>query len=103
MTSPPLLDVRKICKQFPGVRALDGVDLQVQAGEVHALLGENAAGKSTLLKILSGALRADQGEVILQGRTPDARDTPRERQRLGLITIYQEFSLLPFMSIAQNL
>src|SRR5258708_39529928 len=97
------VEVRDVCKEFPGVRALDGVDLQVQAGEVHALLGENGAGKSTLLKILSGALRADQGEVILQGATLDARDTPRERQRLRLITIYQEFSLLPFMSIAQNL
>jgi len=103
MSSAPLLDVRKICKQFPGVRALDSVDLQVQAGEVHALLGENGAGKSTLLKILSGALRADQGEVVLQGATLDAEDTPRERQRLGLITIYQEFNLLPFMSIAENL
>jgi inositol transport system ATP-binding protein len=103
MSSAPLLDVRKVCKQFPGVRALDGVDLQVQAGEVHALLGENGAGKSTLLKILSGALRADQGEVLLQGATLNAEDTPRERQRLGLITIYQEFNLLPFMSISENL
>ena len=103
MSSTPLLDVRKICKQFPGVRALDSVDLQVQSGEVHALLGENGAGKSTLLKILSGAMRADRGEVVLQGATLDAEDSPRERQRLGLITIYQEFNLLPFMSIAENL
>ena len=103
MQPAPLLEVRKICKQFPGVRALDSVDLQVQSGEVHALLGENGAGKSTLLKILAGALRADQGEAVLQGATLDAQDTPRDRQRLGLITIYQEFNLLPFMSIAENL
>ncbi|HEX3602793.1 MAG TPA: sugar ABC transporter ATP-binding protein [Steroidobacteraceae bacterium] len=103
MPAAPLLDVRKICKQFPGVRALDSVDLQVQPGEVHALLGENGAGKSTLLKILSGALRADRGEAVLQGAALEPEHTPRERQRLGLITIYQEFNLLPFMSIAENL
>jgi inositol transport system ATP-binding protein len=98
-----LLQVRGICKQFPGVRALQDVDLQVRAGEVHALLGENGAGKSTLLKILSGALRATQGEARLEGVALDPKETPRERQRLGLVTIYQEFNLLPFMSIAENL
>lgn len=103
MSTASLLDVRDVHKQFPGVRALDGVELQVRYGEVHALLGENGAGKSTLLKILSGALRADRGEVTLGGVMLDPRDTPRERQRLGLITIYQEFNLLPFMSIAENL
>ncbi|MEO7208244.1 MAG: sugar ABC transporter ATP-binding protein [Steroidobacteraceae bacterium] len=100
---PNLLDVRDVCKQFPGVRALDEVELQVRKGEVHALLGENGAGKSTLLKILSGALRADRGEAILDGTMLKPGDTPRERQRSGLITIYQEFNLLPFMSIAENL
>jgi inositol transport system ATP-binding protein len=103
MSSALLLDVRDVHKQFPGVRALDGVELQVRSGEVHALLGENGAGKSTLLKILSGALRADRGEATLDGAMLDPRDTPRERQRLGLITIYQEFNLLSFMSIAENL
>jgi inositol transport system ATP-binding protein len=103
MSGAILLDVRGICKQFPGVRALDGVDLQVRAGEVHALLGENGAGKSTLLKILSGALRATQGEATFEGATLEAGDSPRERRRLGLVTIYQEFNLLPFMSIAENL
>jgi len=100
---PHLLDVRDICKQFPGVKALDGVELQVRRGEVHALLGENGAGKSTLLKILSGALRADRGEAVLDGVTLEPGETPRERQRAGLVTIYQEFNLLPFMSIAENL
>jgi inositol transport system ATP-binding protein len=103
MSGAILLDVRGICKQFPGVRALDGVDLQVRAGEVHALLGENGAGKSTLLKILSGALHATFGEVRFEGVALDPEETPRERQRLGLVTIYQEFNLLPFMSIAENL
>ena len=98
-----ILDVSNVHKQFPGVRALAGVDLQVRRGEVHALLGENGAGKSTLLKILSGAQRADEGVATFQGARLDPRDTPRERQRLGLVTIYQEFNLLPFMSIAENL
>jgi inositol transport system ATP-binding protein len=103
MSAAPRLDIRNVCKQFPGVKALDGVGLQVQAGEVRALLGENGAGKSTLLKVMSGALRADQGDASLDGVRLDPADTPRERQRLGLITIYQEFNLLPFMSIAENL
>jgi inositol transport system ATP-binding protein len=98
-----VLNVRDVHKRFPGVKALDGVDLQVPAGEVHALLGENGAGKSTLLKILSGAQRWDQGEAALNGVPLDPNASPRDRQRLGLITIYQEFNLLPFMSIAENL
>jgi inositol transport system ATP-binding protein len=101
--SGPVLEVRNLHKQFPGVKALDGVDLCVERGEVHALLGENGAGKSTLLKILSGAQSADQGECLLDGNPLDPTDTPLARQRLGLVTIYQEFNLLPFMSVAENL
>jgi inositol transport system ATP-binding protein len=101
--SGPVLEVRNLHKQFPGVKALDGVQLHVERGEVHALLGENGAGKSTLLKILSGAQAADQGESFLDGLPLDPADTPLARQRLGLVTIYQEFNLLPFLSIAENL
>jgi inositol transport system ATP-binding protein len=99
----PVLEVRNVHKQFPGVKALDGVQLVVERGEIHALLGENGAGKSTLLKILAGAQAADQGECFLDGRPLDPTDTPLVRQRLGLVTIYQEFNLLPFMSVAENL
>jgi inositol transport system ATP-binding protein len=99
----PVLEVRNFHKQFPGVKALDGVQLHVERGEVHALLGENGAGKSTLLKILSGAQTADQGEGFFDGCLLDPADTPLARQRLGLVTIYQEFNLLPFMSVAENL
>jgi inositol transport system ATP-binding protein len=101
--SGPVLEVRNVHKQFPGVKALDGVQLHIERGEVHALLGENGAGKSTLLKILSGAQVADQGECFLDGRPLDPADSPLERQRLGLVTIYQEFNLLPFMSVTENL
>jgi inositol transport system ATP-binding protein len=101
--SGPVLEVHNVHKQFPGVKALDGVQLKVERGEVHALLGENGAGKSTLLKILSGAQVPDQGECLLDGRSLDPADTPLARQRYGLVTIYQEFNLLPFMSVAENL
>jgi inositol transport system ATP-binding protein len=99
----PILEVRNVHKQFPGVKALDGVQMRAERGEVHALLGENGAGKSTLLKILAGAQSADQGECLLDGQLLDPADTPLARQRSGLITIHQEFNLLPFMSLAENL
>jgi len=99
----PLLDVHDTYKSFPGVRALGGVRLTVGAGEVHALLGENGAGKSTLLKILAGAQPADAGDIHFDGRLLAATDRPIDRQRAGLITIYQEFNLLPDMSVAENM
>ena len=64
----PILELRQICKSFPGVRVLKSVGLRVWPGEVHALMGENGAGKSTLMKILAGAYRADSGEIILDGK-----------------------------------
>ena len=75
----PLLQMRGIVKKFPGVRALDGVDLEVRAGEVHCLLGQNGAGKSTLIKVLSGAHQPDEGEVLWQGEPVAARRTRRPR------------------------
>jgi len=71
----PLLTMRGIVKQFPGVRALDGVDLDVEAGEVHCLLGQNGAGKSTLIKVLAGAHRPDAGEITFDGSP--SRSLPR--------------------------
>lgn len=98
-----LLAAEGISKSFPGVRALSGARLQVRPGEAHALLGENGAGKSTLLKILSGAQSQDQGEILFAGSALDKSDTPLRRQQLGIVTIYQEFNLLPEMSVAENM
>jgi len=98
-----LLEARNIQKSFPGVKALDGVNLNVRSGEVHALLGENGAGKSTLLKILAGAQAADGGDLMLEGAVLDPADSPLQRQEAGVVTIYQEFNLLPEMSVAENM
>jgi simple sugar transport system ATP-binding protein len=91
-----------ISKTFPGVRALEEVDFRVQAGEIHALMGENGAGKSTLIKILTGALRGDGGEIRLDGR-PVEIHTTADAQALGIGTVYQEVNLIPTMSVTKNL
>lgn len=100
--SVPLLQVQNLSKSFSGVMALNGVQLTVAAGEVHALLGENGAGKSTLLKALSGAQPQTSGEIIFNGKPLDINDTPHARQLQGIVTIYQEFNLLPNMTVAEN-
>jgi len=97
-----LLEMRNICKSFPGVQALDGVDFDVQPGEVHILLGENGAGKSTLIKILSGAYSPDSGQIYYKGQEVHF-DNPGDSQRAGISVIYQEPNLIPSMSIAQNI
>ena len=98
----PVLEMRRIAKTFPGVVALDGVDLTLQAGDVHMLLGENGAGKSTLMKILSGAYRKDGGEILVDGRLTDIA-SPRDALALGIRVIYQELNLVPHLSVAENI
>ncbi len=98
----PLLVARGICKSFPGVRALDGVDLEVYPGEVVALLGENGAGKSTLIKILSGAYRKDAGELRLRGQRYEPQN-PVDALQAGIAVIHQELSLCLDMTVAENL
>jgi ribose transport system ATP-binding protein len=102
MTDTPLLAMRGIVKQFPGVRALDGVDLDVAAGEVHCLLGQNGAGKSTLIKVLAGAHRPDAGEISFAGRTV-AFASPQAADAAGIATIHQELDLVPGLSVAENI
>ena len=96
------LTIERISKAYPGVQALNEVSFQIEAGQVHALVGENGAGKSTLIKILSGAIRPDSGRMLLDG-LPYAPQTPRDALAAGVSTIYQIFNLLPERSIAHNI
>lgn len=98
----PILELRGIVKRFPGVTALDYVDLTVALGEIHALVGQNGAGKSALIKILSGAYTADAGEMRLSG-VPYKPRTPLDALEAGVRVVYQEFNQLPYLSVAENL
>src|SRR5690606_27108068 len=99
-----ILEMRGISKSFPGVKALDNVNLRVERGEIHALVGENGAGKSTLMKILSGVHpKGDfEGEVIFEGE-PAAFHGIADSERAGIIIIHQELALVPLLSIAENI
>jgi ABC-type sugar transport system ATPase subunit len=96
------LQVRNIVKRFPGVLALDGVDLEIRRGEVLGVIGENGAGKSTLMKILAGAHLMDSGEILLDGKVIPPESNPKQRMELGLGIIYQELNYLNEMTIAEN-
>jgi len=99
---PPVLEMRRIVKDFPGVRALDSVDFELRAGEVHALVGENGAGKSTLMKVLGGVYRPDAGEIRIEGRELAIVD-PRHARLLGIAVVHQELSLFPGLSVSENI
>ena len=101
-TSTPRVELLGISKTFPGVHALEKADLRLNAGEVHALLGENGAGKSTLIKILTGALRRDEGEIRIDGKTVEIDGRP-EARALGISVVYQEVNLVETLSVATNL
>jgi ribose transport system ATP-binding protein len=98
----PLLKAQGITKSFPGVLALDGVDFELMAGEVHILVGENGAGKSTMIKLLSGVYAKDTGQFFMNGR-PVEFDSVQTAQALGISTIYQELNLIPGLTVAQNI
>jgi ribose transport system ATP-binding protein len=97
-----LLNVRGITKRFPGVLALDHVDLELERGEVHALVGENGAGKSTLIKIIGGVIRSDEGTIEFEGNAVSHLD-PHAAQKLGISIIHQESELASTLSVAENL
>ncbi|GAA0365599.1 sugar ABC transporter ATP-binding protein [Microbispora corallina] len=98
----PILQMRGIGKQFPGVKALDGVDFRLLPGEVHALMGENGAGKSTLIKVLTGVYDIDAGEIELRGARV-AFSSPLAAQHAGISTVYQEVNLCANLSVAENI
>ncbi len=99
-----ILEMRGITKEFPGVKALDNVNMAVRRGEIRALVGENGAGKSTLMKVLSGVYPhgSYQGEILYDGR-PVANRSIRDSEEQGIVIIHQELALVPQMSIAENI
>lgn len=103
MSNEYILQMKQVVKQFPGVLALDKVDLNVKPAEVMAIIGENGAGKSTLMKIISGAFTADTGQVILGGQVIPSSMKPKDRLDIGIAIIYQELNYLDEMTIAENL
>ncbi|MBI2898472.1 MAG: sugar ABC transporter ATP-binding protein [Deltaproteobacteria bacterium] len=96
-----LLEMRGISKSYPGVQALDRVDLDLAAGEVHVIAGENGAGKSTLMRVLAGAVSPDAGEILLEGHPRRFRG-PRDALAAGIAVVYQEGSLAPHLTVAEN-
>lgn len=97
-----ILTMKGIDKSFPGVHALDHVDLEVRKGEVHALMGENGAGKSTLMKVLTGIYSKDSGTITFEGREVEFTN-PREAQDAGIVIVHQELNMLGHLTVAQNI
>ncbi|MFT3985994.1 MAG: sugar ABC transporter ATP-binding protein [Lachnospiraceae bacterium] len=97
-----LLELKGITKEYPGVKALNEIDLEINEGEVHALMGENGAGKSTLIKVISGAIKPNKGTINFEG-VQYTEMNPILSQKLGIGVIYQEFNLVPELSIAENI
>ncbi|WEH18294.1 sugar ABC transporter ATP-binding protein [Streptomyces sp. VNUA24] len=98
----PVLEMTGIVKEFPGVRALSGVDFRLFPGEIHALMGENGAGKSTLIKVLTGVYSLDGGTITLDGESVRFA-SPLQAQQAGINTVYQEVNLCPNLSVAENI
>ncbi|HEX7435623.1 MAG TPA: ATP-binding cassette domain-containing protein, partial [Caldimonas sp.] len=95
------LELVNISKQYPAVKANDGVNLRVQPGEIHAVLGENGAGKSTMMKMIYGAVRPDEGEIRWNGAAVTIRN-PQEARALGISMVFQHFSLFDTLTAAEN-
>jgi ribose transport system ATP-binding protein len=102
MTKAAVLAVEEVSKTFPGVRALQAVNFDVETGEIHALVGQNGAGKSTLMNILAGVLQPDNGRILMGGAPVVMRD-PAHARTLGISTVHQELSLFPSRSVAENI
>src|SRR5512145_1477587 len=95
------VEMRGICKRFPGVQANQDVDFDVRAGEIHALLGENGAGKSTLMNVLAGLYRQDAGTIKVNGH-PVTFASPRDAIKAGIGMVHQHFMLVPSQTVTEN-
>lgn len=104
MKDNAILEMREINKSFPGVRALQNVDFTLCEGEIHALMGENGAGKSTLIKVLTGVYSKDSGKIFMKGHDKEVSiRSPQDAQNVGISTVYQEITLCPNLSVAENM
>ena len=103
MDNNRILEMRGINKSFPGVRALRDVQFSLNKGEIHALMGENGAGKSTLIKVLTGVYTKDSGTIALDGREDIQINSPQDAQKAGISTVYQEITLCPNLTVAENM
>ena len=97
-----ILTMKEIDKSFPGVHALDHVNLEIRKGEVLALMGENGAGKSTLMKVLTGIYSKDSGSIVFEGKEVEFAN-PREAQDAGIVIVHQELNMLSHLTVAQNI
>ncbi len=102
MSEEYVLELKGITKIFPGVRALDGVHFQLKKGEIHALMGENGAGKSTFIKVITGVHKAEEGEMFLNGQKVDFKG-PKDAQEAGIAAIYQHVTAYPHLTVAENI
>jgi ABC-type sugar transport system ATPase subunit len=100
--SDTILEVKSLTKTFPGVKALDTVDFTLKEGSIHAIVGENGAGKSTLMMVLGGVYQPDSGEILLKG-SPVSFGSSEDANRAGISVVYQELSLVPNLSVAENI
>ncbi len=97
-----VLELRAISKTFPGVKALDLVHFQLQAGEIHALMGENGAGKSTFIKVITGVHQPDQGDIYVNGNKV-VFNNPNDAKKFGIAAIYQHVTCYPDLSVTENI
>ena len=101
MPTPPILELKNVSKRFTGVTAVSGLSLAIYPGQVLCLLGENGAGKSTVIKLITGVERPTTGALLIDGRETQLT-SPRQARELGIATVYQEVSTLPLLSVARN-
>ena len=97
-----ILELKGITKIFPGVKALNNVQFQLKKGEVHALMGENGAGKSTFIKVITGVHKAEEGEMFLEGKKVDFKG-PKDAQAAGIAAVYQHPTSYPDLTVAENI
>lgn len=102
MQTQNVLEMRGICKSFPGVRALHEVNFTLRKGEIHTLMGENGAGKSTLIKVMTGVYEKDAGQISIEGKSIHFK-SPQDAQDYGVGTVYQEITLCPNLTVAENM